>query len=72
MHSPGSVLQSIAYIMQIPEPVFPVFAVAFFFAGFGLSLQVSRHQLSVAELLGLISSLQNAGSSSFVGVLKNP
>ncbi|KAI4517043.1 MFS general substrate transporter [Schizophyllum commune Loenen D] len=53
MHSPGSVLQSIAYIMQIPAPVFPVFAVAFFFAGFGLSLQ-------------------NAGSSSFVGGLKNP
>ncbi|KAL1714221.1 major facilitator superfamily domain-containing protein [Schizophyllum commune] len=49
----GSVLQSIAYIMQIPAPVFPVFAVAFFFAGFGLSLQ-------------------NAGSSSFVGGLKNP
>ncbi|KAL1695421.1 major facilitator superfamily domain-containing protein [Schizophyllum commune] len=48
-----SVLQSIAYIMQIPAPVFPVFAVAFFFAGFGLSLQ-------------------NAGSSSFVGGLKNP
>ncbi|KAL1680427.1 major facilitator superfamily domain-containing protein [Schizophyllum commune] len=49
----GKTMFSIAYIMQIPAPVFPVFAIAFFFAGFGLSLQ-------------------NAGSSSFVGGLKNP
>ncbi|KAL1744649.1 major facilitator superfamily domain-containing protein [Schizophyllum fasciatum] len=45
--------KSIGYIMQIPAPIFPVFATAYFFAGFGLSLQ-------------------NAGSSSFVGGLKNP
>ncbi|TRM67006.1 major facilitator superfamily domain-containing protein [Schizophyllum amplum] len=65
----GSIMQSIAYSIQAPAPVFPVFACAYFFAGFGLSLQnagassfVGALKSSSEAMMGICMSAYGLGA----------
>ncbi|KAL5482852.1 hypothetical protein ACEPAI_9447 [Sanghuangporus weigelae] len=59
----GAVSQLIAYCIQAPAPPFPVFAMALFFSGFGIALQLQN-----AGAIVFVINLRN--SSAKMGVLQ--
>ncbi|KAL5501376.1 hypothetical protein ACEPAH_8636 [Sanghuangporus vaninii] len=64
----GAAMQAIGYCIQGPAPPFPVFVVAYFFSGFGLSLQAAGSLTFVVNLkhssnkMGLLLALYGVGA----------
>ncbi|KAL5512758.1 hypothetical protein ACEPAG_3024 [Sanghuangporus baumii] len=64
----GAAMQAIGYCIQGPAPPFPVFAIAYYFSGFGLSLQAASSLTFVVNLknssnkMGLLLALYGVGA----------
>ena len=49
----GSLAQVVGYVLEAPAPPFPVFVLGYAFNGFGVALQVRRHQRSPRQRVGI-------------------
>ncbi|KAK1232469.1 hypothetical protein PQX77_004407 [Marasmius sp. AFHP31] len=68
----GAICQLIAYIIQSPAPPFPVMAMSYFFAGFGLSFQNAQGNGYVGSLPSASMKLMVLHASYGVGAFAAP